>query len=218
MAIFNTVYGGEWKWKPWANAICYFPFETDMNDTLGNKTFTTRDSWISITTIDGVSALYNNWNWSASINVWFNNTAVPSVLMWIKPVKTTNSMYIWVRSTSWGDQDRSFKIDSNKFTYIRYSGSYVENITNPWGWICVGIIDDASNWPAVYINWTKYSNSSAYTFTILNWDVWILCRNNNWSYSEKTQAYMSKLVLYSTVITEDEYTNYYNKTKSNYWL
>ena len=66
MAIFNTVYGGKWPWKPWANTLAYYTFD---NQTLLNSATNTVDaSWYSWAW--AFWEWYNGW-YSANISSWW---------------------------------------------------------------------------------------------------------------------------------------------------
>ena len=210
MAIFNTVYGGEWKWKPWANTLCYFPFIDDITDhswnwaTL-NSTWTKQNIWYSFYTGSGnriTISMNNIWNvkwfcawqkldnasWTAKLGTFYDETSMG-----------------WYLYDGW--------IWPNIWTY--YTSSYEKAstpITVDWNWHLMWVWFDGTN--TVY--W--FDN----TFWILRawvwynfWNIFALQASNSWASWTVTH---SNFIAESKCWDVDEYIRYYNQTKSNYWL
>jgi hypothetical protein len=216
MAIFNTVYGGEKKWKPWANTIAYYPLNstTTVNDMSGNNRNLT-NNWATFGTYQWISCVY----WNANMQ----RLTTPS----LGQVKTISfwTNWSWVEASTWSLYSVLFSW--NKVWTLLYFNSQSKMRlydtttdldtttykTNQWYHITV-VYDNIAK---MYINWVldlQWTNTPVlwtdliylfrfyWTWTTLDWYSW----------------WMSELILENKARTAQEVLNYYNLTKSNYGL
>lgn len=226
MAIFNTVYGGEWKWKPWANTVWYRPLQNDCKDYSWN--------WY-----DGTwnSPSYTQ-SWTTINVAYFNGSYIDLSNFRINEDATT----ILVRAKSTSTQSRQEIFDANdcsgsttSTTYFNYnwtsSWQYAMQHTVPWwnyataytSWwpfqnvwknICVVM---NTGWIKIYMNWVLQGTSSNLSWRMI-WtpDASIWWRKH-WN-TNFFRWYISEFIWENKNRTEDEITKYYNSTKANYWL
>lgn len=228
MPILNMIYWatwwGGWWWTPWTWCVAYYPFDTDTNDAVWTTTFTVISSWVGLSTVDGITALYNNGSGYSNINIWFSTASATSVFFWFRFVSGSDKAIIGQRSTSWGDSDRMLYNRTNYtpywLAYSRYPATdiYSGVALTSWTWICIWLLE-TSSWANLYINWNLVGNASwSESFSNLTWNIWILCRKNNNSYERAICWYMSKLSIYNAEKSEADYLAFYNWTKAEYGL
>ena len=220
MDIFNTVYGGDWSWKPWANTVAYYPL---------NSTTTNTDQ---------------SWNWNTLTNQW----AVFWTYGWVNCANTTGkSLYCSIANMPLGASSRTISVWANAqggtsgwMAIYGYGQSLNSRLyvlyrtTNNWWVLVLGhypwdaettTVMDTNKWylitttydgatSKVYINWTLAWSSTVTLATtssnfIISW-WWVGNETFNW--------YISNVIVENKAWTSDEIANYYNKTKKNYWL
>ena len=209
-------------WKPWANCIAYFPFIDDKSNTISGSNISISNSNIWITTLGGVECLELDWVSTQTLNIGFTVANITSVMCW---VNSWNDFWYLIseRSTVWGDQSRWLWLYYNQMHVNRYQNAgwdldYSFNF-GTW-WNCVGYTED-SNWWKLFLNGNLSpvsSNNNTRHFNILTNNVWIFCNNNNGTLQDPGKWYASKLVLMDAPITIDDFLDFYNQTKSDYWL
>jgi hypothetical protein len=71
----------------------------------------------------------------------------------------------------------------------------------------------------VYKNWVLFFSQNANSINIIqnSWEVMRIGLHSSTN-TQWYQSYMSDFILESKARTAQEISNYYNKTKSNYWL
>lgn len=222
MAIFNTVYGGEWKWKPWANTLAYYKFDWNLNDSSGNWHNLTNSWTISYSTspyavnLTTSSYLYFNnsdtFNHDRTYNTWAyitsrnpNNSATVLFSQW---TWATNSMifccidYQWKLSMWFYNDDSTWTITSslNQWVNVCYTYNY------------------ATKTYKAYINWVKdIDGTKATQYSIASWNlyVWALADNPPFP-NYRVQWKLSEFILENKARTAEEVSKYYNSTKWNY--
>lgn len=219
MAIFNTVYGGEWKWKPWSNTIAYYKLETDTKDYSWNNRDLT-NSWVTFVSSiwwATIPVWYFNWssrayiNWATQLNTWY------TISLWQKwntgafifDLRNNNEYWQWVMMIheSWYFKLRQQKASNAEEEYSRTD----DNNRNHWVLTWTGSV-----W-TIYFNWTQVKqatiNNSINTSNS-NLSLWSRYsgNTNNWTW------YISNFIVESSVWSAQEVLNYYNKSKSKYWI
>ena len=210
MAIFNTVYGGEWKWKPWSNTLLYLPLNQNANDETGNYTITNSN----VTFSDN----YAVFNGSSAKLVSTSNIALtwnPSFTfsMWIYHTRTNTDVIfgIWPRS-AW--KVVWIFLDSSKINIWKYNSWDISTTatvaTNTW----INLIM-TSDWTTtkIYSNWILIYNSNI-TYDIWSWILMVWA--NSFDNSNYWWWRISKFILENKTWSENEITKYYNSTKANY--
>lgn len=214
------------EWLPWENTVAYYPLESDANDYSGNWY---NGSWAS-------PSYAKSWT---TINVaYFNGSYIDLPNFRITEDNTT--INVWVKSTS--TQSRQEIFDSNdgswsttSTTYLNYnwtsSWQYAIQHAQPnaWYWlaytswwpfqdiwknICVVM---NTSWIKIYMNWVLQSTSSS-----LSWKmVWTPNASIWWRGYQNTNFfrwYISHFIWENNNWADSEILNYYNSTKSNYWI
>lgn len=207
MAIFNTVYGGEWPRKPNANTLCYFPFVDNATDQMWKATLS--NSWTQDT-------LWYYFTANTNIN-WLDSYTVKWICSWTK-----------LNSTSWSSWNRDRWIYYDKCSMWWYiSSPWKQNriwtfYTSSYTEANVQITANTSEWNLL---WVWYDGTN--TVYAINWEYWILrawswynfwntfCLNQmvSWSWSVSHSNFIAE----SSCRDETTYLKWYNKTKATYW-
>ena len=218
MAIFNTVYGGEPKWKPWANTLAYYPLTstTTVNDESGNGYNLTNRWSVTFGIYDGIDCAY--------INYWSKNALYSQNNIWKTIVWTQNFTYsVWAK----------FNVVQNNWIIVINNDNTIEDRA-------VGILNNKLA-AYIYRSWTHFAywdtpttNTRYYITLTYNWTDLKIYQNwvEKWSVStggatdvvnilwigQWTNWYVSNVIVEDKARTATEISDYYNKTKSNYWL
>lgn len=211
-----------WGWQPWADTICYYQFDNNLNDSswngrnlsmsTGSFTYWTESGWAKY-----VYMPIWAWSdyWSETIN--YSNTTVSFWRKW-----TSSS------PTSWA----SAFLD----IWASWSGLYLRGIRNidiSW-W----------NWGSTY-NYSIWTNRHYYVITHDDqWNIKIYLDGNTTPVHTDTtnivgnynirfrlnqigdtsssqysnDGYLSELIWESKIWTADEVAAFFNSTKSLYWI
>lgn len=220
MKEVKNIYIGEYGWKPWENTVAYYPLKEDFNDHKWSWTLynLTNNGW-SLTTLSWVQCAYFNLSsiasnsspsfwWIRTISHWINanSNSENSVIVWTGWswwVNTTVfSSTLWWWTLPWC---------SNMYNQW-YSTS--DNISfNTWYYMVTTIGD--GYWK-VYLNWVL---KGTYSFSVWNWTWIYLSRRWDWITSNsRYDWYLSEVIIEDKARTAQEISDYYNQTKSNYWL
>lgn len=211
-------------WTPWANTFAYFPLKNDATDVIHNIALTSE--WTTnYTTVWGVKSaeftksnwLYDNnfsyipqWDYSKTLSCWLyvkwgNISWGGIVAVWWDTVWSV----FWIGAYSWS---YSIIMTRNGST----STAYTPTLNT---WINVIATYNNSDWK-MYINgnwYTTWGNTTAPT----SWNNLYLWQNIWASILVNNQTFywnMSEVILEDKERTPQEVANYYNQTKSTYWL
>jgi len=225
------------KWKPWENTLLYLPLESDIKDYSWNNRDVSTNSWMTQSTVWGKACyVVGNTGW---INLW------TSAASWIKSTNQyTFLLWIYVSNTSspnrcymeWNVYNslrlylgREYNTKKPRFlnTINMYDSLTVMDNSagdNQWSLICFTLDNWTSNF---YINWVKDSH---YPKTWLDnnwfWKSWITSEQRIWLFNTRdglssngaANCAVSNCIMESVARTAQEVADYYNLTKSNYWL
>lgn len=204
---------------PWANTIAYFPFETDTLDhswkwvTLSSTQYFSKGSiWYTRSASQ----------WSSPTYIWasFTNSNAKLISLWYKINSVTTT---WVTAIAnlqkYGDvsyypwhQDSTLRWKivafSNSLYAVWWSMSWPS--INAWHHLVVmydgTAIKVAIDWVVTTLyNWAWY-NFGDTVMLIWTWSYW------------SSNVEMSNAIIESQPRTAQKITNYYQKTKSKYWL
>ena len=230
MPILNMIYwatwGGGW-WKPWANTLAYYPLTstTTVNDESGNSLNLTNSNtqfwtynWVDCAYFNGTNAglrqdtlttsyIWTTFTWSAFICPYSTWDIAVSTM---SNVGTKSQIVLQVNKSR------------NKFAYnlgdwsnwidIDYSSTVSANT-----WYHLVITHDSSNNVIGYLNWNQVVASTWWVWqTTTNFWIWCYVYSNNEIYYGK--GYVSNVVLENKVWSAQEVSDYYDQTKSNYWI
>ena len=222
------------EWLPNANTVAYYPLTS--SSTTSDKSWNSRNmtnSNVSFWTQFWVDCAYISWNADSTHTVskylYWNITWLP---IWANPrtfsfriyndnannLSNSNELYVyqWVSDTdkmvfisSWWVNEKWYLFISK---YWWNNGLFGNSVRKSW---CHNVI--TYDWSKFewYVNWTS---RWTWTISINTASNYINIFGNANSYWNWFNWWMSELILESKARTADEITNYYNSTKSNYWL
>jgi len=228
------------KWLPWDNTLFYITNNWEISDHskynhtmnwYGTAQYETLSSWIKVADFSGSNLIY-----SASFNE-ANSSTTFTMHCWFKAKSNTweasFSGWMWRNQNSSSTTDRWWaKWQRDNWTskwYIIYWPSSSSRASNT----NVAITQDTSNFAlyTVTINWWNvvlYKNAVqiwTWSWATIRW--WSSTGTNislwwNWSYSWATgqlvACYIWEFILENKLETLSEIQNYFNSTKSLYWI
>lgn len=218
MAIFNTVYGGEPKWKPNANTIAYLKLETNANDsswngnngTASNITYTTLSTWKKVATFNGSSSkidfsssLFTSYPFTC--NIWVYGDGLDTST-WLNEI-------IWNgKSDTQGFLADHYGSKIRAFVNVAEASGTGYYVNNSW-FLFTAIYDGTSLQCYKNLNLVGSASPTALTSSnVRNFFIWYRAFNNDryWKW------YMSEFICESKVWWLTELNTYYNQTKANY--
>jgi hypothetical protein len=221
-------------WKPWANTIAYYPLETDANDYSWNNRNLT-NSWITFSN--------NVWvfDWNAmgyyTNQSIFNNLSSLTYSVRINPSSITNwssggTLYknpviTITDNAAFQAWDKClFLCSSSQASYYQYYNhqyySYCDWLsTNTW---CLLTCTYDGTSMKIYKNWILWQSIncwwSYHWYTNAALVIWQnLDVSGDAAHIIKRYYWkMSKVIIENKARTAQEIAEYYNQTKSTYWL
>ena len=219
MAIFNTVYGGEWKWKPWANTLAYYELTTDASDSSWNSndatnhwaTFSSDWAYFDVGYYIQLPKLLDITEYT--INVWLKTPTHPS---WNQGFNIYND---------WGWANRNIMCLVYASTVWGYLGngstnqqSYGTSI-NTWTWWNNIVLSRNGTNLKIYVNWNKELDTTVSYSPVSSGSNTIYIGTEPWGWSSYNCAwYLKDYIIEDVQWTDQEVLDYYNNTKANYWL
>ena len=200
-------------YTPWSNTIAYFPFKENWLDKTGTYTLdNTGTQW----TIGRIFTSSSNANTQFSTNTVFIN-------MWIKrgsfnigsgAYAQVWNWFLWTKwwicyNVRWWDSSLQSAI---QYYYGNKTKTYQNVNSEIWEWFNLCYWYDW-NWVIFYKNgvWTRVSTQTN-PYNWWNWNQLVLFNNVTWNIE------LSEFIAESRFRTAEEIQNYYNQTKSKYWL
>lgn len=211
--------------NPWANTIAYYPLtsSTTVNDMSGNSKNLT-NYWATFWTYQWVdcAAIYDrtkyiSWDISTSVtganprtyNFWVYNsraTAYWEEKYFFNGVEYNTNQMVLFFIDSWNDTVSQWGSWASFWTALRQQ------------WINLCLVYDGSKF-TLYRNWTQEWNSWTYTINTQGTTLRLWWPRVSWdSWWDKFEWYMSRFIFEDKARTAQEVADYYNLTKSNYWL
>lgn len=211
----KNAYIGFW-YEPGSNTLLYFPLTDDLNDhSWKTVTYSTTGS-PTITTLNWVKCCQLNWSSTIDTSVTLNTLNNMFVSCWFYLVTSNNVWFFW-NQPCWITNWFWFMFPSSDLqVWVYHSGwyAYVDvswNFQNSWHLYSI------SNWK-VYLDWV-YKGTLSTTNMSWNQPICIWGHNQNSSCSRtKTNWYISDCIIENSERTAQEIQEYYNSTKSNYWI
>lgn len=206
-------------WQPWANTIWYWKLEDNTSATVwtttssNNVTFTTLASWKKVAVFNGSNSIIA----CDALATWTDNTySVRCQKTWTWSWERIITTLAW-----WsGKKGTSLRTNTSPRTYMNSNFSAWISITwatanNTWYHI---VIVQNSSWSTVYLNWTlaatdnqTWANSNALS------SIW--CNSQNMpTWQDFFNWNISEVIVENKARTAQEIQDYYNQTKSLYWI
>ena len=220
-------------WKPTANTLARYKLETDANDyswnwrnlTNNNVSFVTQ-SWVksayftwsasSPLTQLTYSNFYNLSSWDYTIN--FRAYKLPQASWWSE-YGDRYAIWMWSFNNSYKWWSMILEYDDNRLRFAFWYDDCDSDI-NPWNqrvniWVK---FKKSTNQQFIYVNWVlRNSRTTTYTHSlkVLNLCIWWRASwntDNNWKW------YLSKIIFEKVWWSDSEFLEYFNKTRSKYWI
>lgn len=212
------------KWKPWSNTLVYYKFDWNLDDSSGNW-YNLTNSWTisyssspSSIVLNSPAYLYTNISDSFNHN-WTLNTYVKI---------TTRVIWLSCLMAKWQWSSRRMLIcgllQDGKLTFDFY-GSWnkadwtIATSLNQWYNVCYTYNYTTRNYKA-YLNWVKDIDATLwwqYTISTQQLNIWALA-NATSDANYRVIGNVDEYIIESKEWTAQEIADYYNQTKSNYWL
>lgn len=218
MAIY--MWREQW-WQPWANTLIYYPLTSDLVDVMWNGDTWTMAWTCTFDTDTGVHVTWQNRNYIYGLSNWVWNKNTFTVNVWIKYESYSSVWYIawyWASSTSW--QSWNIALYGSYIQWMTASGSSTQNWTN--------LVAEDHNWHNI---WCVGNGDGTYTWYCDGVSVWT---QNTWTLNNVTELqlwwggtygsgrtcswYVKDYIVETTCWTAQEISDYYDLTKSLYWI
>ena len=211
----NDYIGERQPFIPSSDTLYYFPLQWDVLDKSGNWR-TLSQSWTQ-QTLGREFVL--QWDSSVTLDTTLTNTKTTLAWVYIK-----NYGWYWqqfILNTIYWSLLLNNKTNTTRwpvFYYYswEYNVEYKVNATiNKNQWSLVALTLDTNKYLRWYINWTQYN-----IWTVYNYEQNRLAVTANWvSYTDSSlDVIFSNVIWEAKTRSKSELDDYYNNTKSNYWL
>ena len=221
-------------WLPWSNTVAYYPLEKDGNDYSWNWHNLTWNSAPTYTTSWGTKQVANLWGNKIGVIANLSGTYTNYTFnVWCKPTNTNTWQEIFDNSVySENTNNVYFSFNSSESSYVDFFYQY-----RPNGWSNTYqkvywptnraannrynvVVTSTASWIKIYVNWTQVaSNSTTWTMVLVSWSNSIGARYNSWQWNVNYfSGYLSEFIMEDKTWTAEEISNYYNTTKSQYWI
>lgn len=227
-ALLMTAKKKGWR-QPWANTVAYYPLtsETTVNDmkgmgtaynlsTAGSPTFVTR-WWVSCAYLDWVDDAFTQGSITTNL-IWNEFTCLfwSYLESWDTGAEVSTLLYSWWKFYWW---------------YIEHSKSSISSEVLNWSWNnlsksltiptntrnLIGITHNSSSITTLYYNWALQATKTQ-ALGLKNTHFVIWAGNYTWTLEYYKKWAMSNVILENKARTADEISDYYNQTKSIYWI
>lgn len=217
----QNAYIGEYpeRWQPWVNTLFYASLNWNTNSewTL-NPTFNSQSWTITYPTTWNIQYAYLN-SWKMVWDIWTPPTNTITFQTWVS-WETAWCIAVW--AISWGNNPHNVGIQ----LYFSWNqrAVYTQNNTSWYGlwdssnantWYLITWVKDGTTL-TLYKNWASiWSVACASSF---NQHTNLYIANNGASPISNVSMRVSDIILEDKARTAQEVADYYNLTKSNYWL
>jgi len=205
-----------YRYNPWANTIAYYPLtaSSTVNDISWNNLNLTNTN-VTFGSYKWVDCGY--FSWSAKLTATYVNSWIAcTILCW--------AYYIYSWSTA--KNQALWRWWSNFWPYVNNMDTK-KLVCSPWSigsnlwtsdsqWKLIAVTYNWSNTLKMYENWTLVgTNSSA---TVPTWTTFTVWWDSNETYNGRWIWWISNVIVESGVWEQTKIQDYYNKSKSQYWL
>lgn len=228
--VYGIKFGGEW-WQPWVNTLVYMPIDnSDTNSTVyDHSTNQTNFSWYWTASYDTLTsgkkvAVFDGTNW-----IYVDSQLITSqpctVNLYVyrnwnqnndNTIFAHQADYNWIVAAWFNSSDMSCFYDQGG-SLIWLNDSYT---TNNQEWY--NLVFTISSWTiTTYINWQLIYSDTGYwpwLSNILATSFWF-SRNISWNMNFRyMNGKMWSMIIEDKARTAQEISDYYNQTKSLYWI
>ncbi len=220
----------EW-WSPWADTLAYYPFTSDRKDYSSYWNDVTSANSTILTTVWWVDCMDMN-NSYCTINLWSSSPLLVKTLpytivfwtkakdSWLSRAFAINWYENWSRGWSgittptsswWQLEVRAWNTTNTNTKW--YAGSSYAN-TNwhlyvaSWGTSWLNVYVDWNTTPVKTTSWTTWPTNNGSPLKIWQRQDSTVC--GNW--------YISRVIIEKKAWTAQDAADYYNETKSIYWI
>lgn len=222
----KNIYLGEPWWSPGENTMLYIPFKNDLDNHSPQSYSLVSSSSVSITTL--------SWLKCATFSDGFLTFPDTNILNWVYTISlwrkltenSWNTPFCYVGKWTW-NQNRYYSFWEWGSPY-RMRSSYWDNDlqvnlstpTFPTGWEYLVTTVDSNNLWTLYKNATSLWTKDFWTWrNVSSWYLYVWADSAAISTSwTRYTWYLSEVIIESKTRTAQEISDYYELTKSNYWL
>jgi hypothetical protein len=204
-------------WQPWANTMLYMPLKNDIIDYSWNNRNITINSW----TVSYSSYWWIPWvefgDWTGLIlasdisNVTYNSYTILCRCYMLSFNNTWNYLCWFAMNISSSYYDCAYVTNTGEWACYSWGDLTSTQNVQTWWWHLLALTSDATRILYYDANPIVSGSGNTYTFNYVSigWrlDYW---QRFGWSIRD--------LIVENKVWTAQEITDYYNSTKSNYWL
>lgn len=206
-------------WQPWANTIAYYPLDSTntVNDLSGNNynltntntTFGT-NAWVSCASFNGSNSKLTTTIWT--LPQWAN---ARTMSLWVYDIGWVDRciMWYWANRTKWWCFVLNYGSSTEGYILTPYYDDLYSYITTTSTWMLLTWTYDGTNFK-VYINGELVGTSNNITLVTswTNFEIWNPYNTHYYKW------YASNAIIENKARTAQEISDYYNQTKSLYWI
>lgn len=206
-------------WQPWANTIAYYPLTstTTVNDMSWNSRTLTNYSSVSFGTQGGVDcATFNGSNYLEIGSQTLNLTEF-TMSCWVRWTNTSARGFLWMGKFNISYECMAvIRNTDNKFLAAPYwegAGSSSASVSDTWyNVICVY----SNNTYTIYVNTEQWS--SVNRGVTIYWNSNVLRLGYGSTGENKLYWQLSNVIFENKARTATERQDYFNQTKTLYWI
>ena len=209
-------------WKPWSNTVAYYKFDWNLNDSSWNSRNLSMATW-------SFTYWTESWWWKYVLtnkSAYSNTISMPLSANWTvsfyacSPQSVTNDYSCTFFDFQWQNWWWIQLRPENPNWIITF---WSTSASNPiWNWDYYTVTSSNSATKTVYKNWVNigtYQGSEATTSNLMFRLNSVMYRWDGRNYEKhSTIIKLWELIVEWTTRTTQEIQDYYNQTKSNYWL
>lgn len=211
-------------YTPWSNTIAYYKFDWNLNDSSWNSRNLSMSAWTFSYSALTSWAKYVQTNknaYSTEISdLPFSQSAYTvsfrlSYANWISNTEWCTVIEMWDSSNILRPVLYWASTSTNTFTVMNTGLSYTPSVSNSWHYYAITL--DGSN-TKLYVDWVLKWTASLPWITAST--VYFRLNTPKWVTNTKmtSENKLSELIFENQTWNLDDVLNYYNQTKSNYWL
>ena len=217
--VWTTKVRPSW-WTPWANTLIYYPLTSNLVDQMGNGNTGTMHWTCTFDSNTGIHVTWKSSNYVTWLSNWINNRNLFTLNVRWKLDSSQNWSYLLWYSTGTGST-QCLNISGWNWE-IHWDIRFTDGTTSQ------SVITYNSNWHnycfvcsngtcKAYIDWVlkDTKSTSAYTNNVSTMELWW-----GWTYwsGRSWDWYIKDFIVETVAWSDAEISDYYNLTKSNYWL